>query len=180
MNAKDVKQQAKDVKNQVERTLREVKQDLDKSEFFRNLHPAWVLIAGLVLIAWIVSGAPALIFSASMGLVLLAALGLVLLGPPLWVLTDARKRGVKHPLGWGIFALLTTPVGALIYYLIRPDAALRSHCSGCGKEVSVEFPACPYCGEAQPQPRGTCPACQSRVDPDWRFCPYCRHEMHTG
>ncbi len=173
----------KDLKDEFEKTCQDVKQELGKSEFFRNLTPMWVVLGGLVIVAWVVSGAPFVLFGMSVSFGVIVALGAVVLGPPLWVHMDARKRDVKHPLGWGIFALLTTPVGALIYYLIRPDHVARRNCAGCQREVSTDFAGCPYCGLSQQAQKSVCPSCQSDVESDWRFCPYCRNEMgaaHVG
>ncbi len=166
---------ARDLKNHVERTVHDVREELEKNDLFGRLTPIWLILGGLVLLAWIASGVPV----ALLGFVSVVAVGAIVLGPPAWVLTDARKRGVKHPLGWGVFSLLTTPVGALIYYLVRPNHVVQKSCGSCGEQVSTSFAACPFCGVEQAAAGKSCPACRADVEVAWRFCPYCRHSMEA-
>jgi hypothetical protein len=103
----------------------------------------------------------------------LGVLGLILLvlTPPLWVFVDARRRRLPAAL-WGLFALPTNVLGALIYALVNRDEGAT--CPECGERVSPRFVVCPYC---QSQLKGTCPHCGQTVVSSWNYCPSCAKEL---
>jgi hypothetical protein len=103
----------------------------------------------------------------------LGVLGLVLLvlTPPLWVFVDARRRRLPAAL-WGLFALPTSVLGALIYALVNRDVGAT--CPECGERISPRFVVCPYC---QSQLKGTCPHCGQTVASNWNYCPSCSKEL---
>ncbi len=103
----------------------------------------------------------------------LGVLGLILLvlTPPLWVFVDARRRRLPAAL-WGLFALPTSVLGALIYALVNRDVGAT--CPECGERVSPRFVVCPYC---QSQLKGTCPHCGQTVVSSWNYCPSCAKEL---
>ena len=103
----------------------------------------------------------------------LGILGLILLvlTPPLWVFVDARRRRLPAAL-WGLFALPTSVLGALIYALVNRDVGAT--CPECGERVSPRFVVCPYC---QSQLKGTCPHCGQTVVSSWNYCPSCAKEL---
>ncbi len=101
----------------------------------------------------------------------LLGLLLLLVSPPVWVYLDARKRRLPAPL-WGLFALLTSALGALIYALVTREAGPA--CPECGERVSVRFVVCPYC---QTELKGTCSTCGQTVGLGWHYCPSCATEL---
>ncbi len=100
-------------------------------------------------------------------------LGLILLLvlPPLWVYLDARKKRLPAPL-WGLFALLTSALGALIYALVTREEG--PNCPECGERISTRFVVCPYC---QTELKGTCSTCGQTVGLNWHYCPSCATEL---
>ncbi len=103
----------------------------------------------------------------------LSQLGLLMLiiTPPVWVYLDARNRRLTAPL-WGLFALLTSVLGALIYTLVTREAG--PSCPECGEKVSARFVVCPYC---QTELKGTCSTCGQTVGLNWNYCPSCSTEL---
>lgn len=106
-----------------------------------------------------------------------AAFVALLVGPAIWVLSDARKRGVEHPLLWAFFALFGNVIAALVYVLVRDGLKTQQPCGSCGRLVSSVHGACPWCGSVRQTARRSCPNCRGELDLDWRFCPYCRTEV---
>lgn len=100
-------------------------------------------------------------------------LGLLLLfiSPPIWVYLDAKKRRLPAAL-WGLFALPTSFLGALIYALVTRDAGPA--CPDCGERVTGRFVVCPYC---QSELKGTCTTCGLTVGLNWNYCPSCSTEL---
>lgn len=91
---------------------------------------------------------------------------------PIWVFIDAQRRGFKAPL-WAILTLLTNIVGLLVYLVVRPEYTI---CRNCGKQLSMKFVICPYCGT---QNREQCPSCKEVLEEEWVACPYCGHIKET-
>ena len=162
------------VAKEMGRVLQEAGEELQQNDWFLKAKPLWVAVAGAGLLVWGLSGAPMVVASLSASLTIYLVLGGLILGPPLLVYSDARRRHAKHPLAWSIFSLLTTPVGALIYYLLRPDGSHLRTCTQCQSVVNSSFQACPYCGTGLAAQRHECRSCANVVKADWRFCPYCR------
>jgi len=46
----------------------------------------------------------------------------------------------------------------------------QSRCPACGEAVSLDFTACPSCGQ---HVGGGCPHCGKPVKAEWKFCPFC-------
>lgn len=113
------------------------------------------------------------LFTLSVILQRLSQLGLLLLivTPPVWVYLDARSRRLPAPL-WGLFALLTSVLGALIYTLVTREAG--PSCPECGEKISARFVVCPYC---QTELKGTCSTCGQTVGLNWNYCPSCSTEL---
>ncbi len=103
----------------------------------------------------------------------LGLLGLILLvlSPPLWVFVDARRRRLPAVL-WGLFAVPTNVLGALIYALVNREAGPT--CPECGERVSARYVICPYC---RSELKGTCPHCGQTVAAEWNYCPSCSKEL---
>ncbi len=61
-----------------------------------------------------------------------------------------KSRGGKAGL-WLIalfFAIITSPIGLIIYFVVRRnriDSEKPGYCPGCGKSVSFGLTSCPYC-----------------------------------
>ena|GEM_PF-1918335 len=108
--------------------------------------------------------------------VLLTRLGqfgilLLLIAPPVWVYLDARRKRLPAGL-WGLFALITSILGMLVYTLVTREAG--PVCPECGERVSARFVVCPYC---QTELKGTCPTCGQTVGLNWNYCPSCSTEL---
>ncbi len=50
------------------------------------------------------------------------------------------------------------------------DVVKACACPACGRDISPDFLACPYCRH---ELRRSCPKCRSPVEQGWRACPYC-------
>ncbi|MCD5352314.1 ATPase, T2SS/T4P/T4SS family [Kineosporia mesophila] len=57
------------------------------------------------------------------------------------------------------------------------DSEATHSCPKCGKHVSEDMVACPYC--ATNLDRGHCQNCTRALEEDWRVCPYCRTVVVT-
>ncbi|MFA5869174.1 MAG: zinc ribbon domain-containing protein [Candidatus Bathyarchaeia archaeon] len=51
-----------------------------------------------------------------------------------------------------------------------PIQASTSRCPSCGKSISADFVACPYCGTTL---KPKCPSCGKSISADFVACPYC-------
>ena len=60
--------------------------------------------------------------------------------------------------------------------VIEIDDQLQSFCQKCAKSITIEYLACPYCGEAV---TSRCQSCGKPNQPDWNFCPFCRHKTEN-
>ena len=49
-------------------------------------------------------------------------------------------------------------------------------CPNCNKNYDDEFRFCPFCGEAQPEPK-ICPKCEFETYDEYIFCPRCGTEL---
>lgn len=106
-----------------------------------------------------------------------------------YVVIDARRRGVGSYWIWGIIALVPI-LGLVAYVILRPnsyladreeqelDMALRERqlsmygsCPQCGCAIEKDFVVCPVCNT---QVRNVCPSCRRPLDAHWKVCPYCR------
>ena len=143
-----------------------------RKESLRQAAPALLVGGGVFVLALARTGSPPV--AAAVG-----ALATLFLGPPVWVGWDAQRLGLRHPIAWGLFALFTTPIGAVIYYLLRPDASKASRCSSCQRTVLDKYTACPWCGTPCEEVCTGCPGCRAAVEDGWSFCPYCRLNL-TG
>jgi RNA polymerase subunit RPABC4/transcription elongation factor Spt4 len=132
---------------------------------------------GIVLaVIFVAAGGPMLLAGASMSLAGFVAFTAILVGPAVWVLYDARNRGVANPFLWGLFALLGNVVGAIVYVLVRNEQRTQKPCATCGRPVASNHAACPYCGALAQTSKRSCQRCHNELDLEWRFCPYCRTE----
>lgn len=106
-----------------------------------------------------------------------------------YVLIDAKRRGVQAFWAWGLLALVPF-VGLIAYIVMRPgsyaldreeqelDMALRERqlaqygsCPNCGTTIEKDFIVCPVCNT---QVRNVCPTCKKPLEAHWKVCPYCR------
>src|SRR5258706_12862606 len=77
---------------------------------------------GLVLsLVFLAMGGPFFLAGAGSSLAVIVAFAAVLVGPALWVLVDARRRGGAQPFLWGPFPRLGNVVGASVFVLWRND-----------------------------------------------------------
>ena len=136
------------------------------------------IAAGLLLSAiFLLAGGPVFLAGAGMSVVGVVIFAGILVGPAVWVLLDARKRGVRHPFLWALFALLGNVIGAVSYVLVRDDRPMQRSCTACARPVQSNHAACPWCGTLQAPSKRTCSQCRNDLELDWRFCPYCRSEV---
>ena len=140
------------------------------SEGFRQAAPALFVGAAVFVASFLRTGSPGV--AAAIGI-----LATLFLGPPVWVGWDAQRLGLRHPIAWAVFALFTTPVGAIIYYLLRPSKGVDTLCSSCSASVMAGYSACPWCGTPCEPPEHSCPSCHSAIEEGWSFCPYCRDSL---
>lgn len=89
-----------------------------------------------------------------------------------WVAVDSRKKGEEYWWLWTIVALMTFPVGVIVYALVTRSNVSR--CNNCGKEVPSNINSCPYCGEVCGQ---ICSNCGQKVQSGWKYCPSCTTEL---
>lgn len=59
---------------------------------------------------------------------------------------------------------------AIVGVLESSDVVKACACPACGRDISPDFLACPYCGHAL---RRSCPKCGSPIEQGWRACPRC-------
>jgi len=59
--------------------------------------------------------------------------------------------------------------------VIQSDTGTSVPCDGCGREVPIGSPGCPWCGRA----RFSSCACGTELQPRWRFCPACLRRVPT-
>jgi len=138
------------------------------------------IAVGIALaIVFVAAGGPLLIAGATMSIVGVVAFATILVGPALWVLSDARRRGMPRAFLWGLFALLGNVVGLVVYVLVRGEQRTQRPCSTCGRPVASDHAACPYCGALAQTSKRTCQRCHNELELEWRFCPYCRTDAGT-
>lgn len=128
-------------------------------------------------IVFMAIGGPILLASAAGHLVAFLAFVAILVGPAVWVLADARKRGLENAFLWGLFALPTNVIGAIVYILVRNERRAAKPCATCGRPVASNHAACPYCGAVASSAKRSCGRCHNELEVEWRFCPYCRTEV---
>lgn len=100
-------------------------------------------------------------------LIMFAVFGLYI-WQAVWVAMDSRKKGEEYWWLWTIVALMTFPVGVIVYALVTKSNTGR--CNNCGKEVPSNINSCPYCGETCGQ---ICSICGQKVQSGWKYCPNC-------
>jgi RNA polymerase subunit RPABC4/transcription elongation factor Spt4 len=136
------------------------------------------IVAGVLASAiFLLAGGPIFLAASGMSIIGILAFAAILVGPALWVLWDARRRGVPRAFLWGLFALLGNVLGAVAYVLVRDQQPTQHPCSACGRVVQSGHAACPWCGTLQGTSKRTCAQCRNDLELDWRFCPYCRSEV---
>lgn len=84
-----------------------------------------------------------------------------------WVFLDAREKSVRKGAAWGMLALVTGPVGALVYLVLRTPNEV---CPGCGTVQEGGHAFCHECGHAL---KPACPDCRRPVDRNWNYCRSC-------
>ena len=135
------------------------------------------IAAGVIASAiFLLAGGPLFLAASGMSVIGIIAFAAILVGPALWVLSDARARGVPRPFLWALVALLGNVLGAVAYVLVRDQQPTQRVCGACGRTVQSDHSACPYCGTMQSPSKRTCARCRNELELDWRFCPYCRTE----
>ena len=83
------------------------------------------------------------------GVFIFVILGIIALNIALlvWVVRDAKNRGMDNAVLWLIVVLLIGPIGLIVYFLSRPKGTLMV-CGKCqGKRLEVSA-VCPHCGNA--------------------------------
>jgi hypothetical protein len=64
-----------------------------------------------------------------------------------FVMRDAKNRGMDSPVVWLVVILLAHFVGLIIYFLVRPGGNLVE-CEQCKNKKLESLRACPHCGAA--------------------------------
>jgi hypothetical protein len=77
-----------------------------------------------------------------LGAALLVVLNILLM---IWVVRDAKNRGMESPILWLIVILLAGPIAFIIYFFVRPQGTLVPcpHCHNKRMQISAK---CPHCG----------------------------------
>ena len=152
-------------------------EDLSRKVIDRLGRRGAIAVGVLLSVAFLMFGGPLLLATASSTVVGIVAFAAILVGPALWVLADARKRGVQRAFLWALFALLGNVIGAVVYVLVRDQRPTQRPCGACGRPVQSSHAGCPYCGSLQASAKRSCAQCRNELELDWRFCPYCRSEV---
>ena len=67
-----------------------------------------------------------------------------------WTYKDAKKRGLEHPVLWGVVVFFAGLIGILIYLVLRnnikPNNPVR-FCTNCGRAIPFDANICPYCAK---------------------------------
>jgi hypothetical protein len=77
-------------------------------------------------------------------LVAIIALHIALL---IWVMRDAKNRGMENAVVWMIVVILTGIIGLIIYLFTRPQGNLAP-CRHCGNTRLGVSAKCPHCGNS--------------------------------
>jgi predicted amidophosphoribosyltransferase len=101
-----------------------------------------------------------------------------------WVVRDAKGRGVSSPIGWLILVMLTGLLGLIIYFFSRPGGEV-GECPNCHNKRLIAMAQCPHCG-ASTVSKGVssgsdgksngslfCTECGSRNQAGSKFCEKC-------
>lgn len=122
-----------------------------------------------------------------------------------WVTRDIINR--TNNILFQIFSILTvllgTPLGIVIYLLIRPSRTLfekyyeeasileedlhdfdlseikdeiKKNCPHCNYEISPEYKFCPNCRNCL---KKECISCGKELKPEWSFCPSCGKDQES-
>jgi len=62
----------------------------------------------------------------------------------IWVIGDAKNRGMENPVLWLGMVFFTGIIGLFIYFLARPEGNLAP-CPRCGNKKIVLSNYCPHC-----------------------------------
>jgi len=63
----------------------------------------------------------------------------------IWIVKDAKNRGMDEVLIWGVVGFVAGIIGLIIYILTRPAGKLVS-CKNCKRWKLETLPMCPHCG----------------------------------
>ncbi|HEY3366836.1 MAG TPA: zinc ribbon domain-containing protein [Symbiobacteriaceae bacterium] len=107
-----------------------------------------------------------LVLAGVSGAVGMAGFALYWLSVAWWVFADARRHG-SRAFAWGVLALLTNVVGAVVYLIVRKE---RVNCPACGVPVERSFSHCPQCGQ---QLKYACAQCGTPMKDGWQYCAKC-------
>ena len=82
------------------------------------------------------------------GTCLFFVVGMIVLNIALmvWVVKDAKARGVGSPVGWLILVMFTGLLGLIIYFFSRPKGEL-AECPNCHNKRLKAMAKCPHCGK---------------------------------
>lgn len=64
-----------------------------------------------------------------------------------WVVRDAKARGMDAAVIWMIFVFLVPVIGLIVYVFARPQGAVLK-CPHCHNSRLQTLAVCPYCGRA--------------------------------
>lgn len=78
-------------------------------------------------------------------LILLIAFVVINIAILVWVVKDAKARGMGSPIGWLVLTLLFGPLALIVYFFSRPKGALTV-CASCGNKHLEGMAKCPHCG----------------------------------
>lgn len=62
-----------------------------------------------------------------------------------WVVKDAKARGMGSPIGWLVLVFFTGIIGLIIYFFARPSGELV-YCEHCHNKRLKAMAKCPHCG----------------------------------
>ena len=81
------------------------------------------------------------------GTCLFFVVGMIVLNIALmvWVVKDAKARGVGSPVGWLVLVMFTGLLGLIIYFFSRPKGEL-AECPNCHNKRLQAMAKCPHCG----------------------------------
>ncbi len=63
-----------------------------------------------------------------------------------WIVKDARDRGVQDVVVWALIGFFAGIVGLIVYILTRPQGNLVA-CEHCGRRRLASLKRCPHCGK---------------------------------
>ncbi|HJX04212.1 MAG TPA: zinc ribbon domain-containing protein [Thermoplasmata archaeon] len=125
------------------------------------------MIFGLILIALAIGAATsdepaAQTDNGKMGILFAAILGILLIASNAVAISkdvNARKNPLPPP-----------PPAAPVMVQTQTVTSTETMCPSCGKGISTEFVACPFCGTSI---KHKCPNCGKMLSSEYVACPYC-------